>query len=67
MGEETVLTQKDFAQMQCPCGEGKDEPMALHSTCHINSPLWPWYYGGYIRLECSVCHKTLAVIKVAKE
>ncbi len=62
-----VLTQQDLNKIQCPCGEGHEEPHALHAQCHMEAPLWPWYYAGMIRLECSVCHQTVALIKVAKE
>jgi len=61
-----ALIQDDLNKMKCPCGEGKEGPIAIHSTCHIEAPLWPWYFAGMIRLECSECHATVAVIKVAK-
>lgn len=61
------LVKQDLDKLKCPCGEGEHEPHALHAQCHIEAPLWPWYFAGMIRLECSECHATVAIIKVAKE
>jgi hypothetical protein len=43
-----------------------DEPLYLHSMCHISEPLWAKLIGNVLVLECSVCGKTVARLVVVQ-
>lgn len=65
------LTRVELDQMHtCQCADCKRTGLAqiyLHQRCHQGAPTWSFYERakGTLTVECSVCRKPIAVIKVA--
>jgi hypothetical protein len=48
-------------------GRDDDRVFYIDSNCHSHSPTWTRYEsGGFLRVECSECLKTIAIVKVAE-
>ena len=39
----------------------------IHATCHLESPLWPYYVAGVLVLECARCGRRIIAIRPAVE
>jgi hypothetical protein len=61
------LFKEDLDQMQCECGRpGREDPLFIHSQCHIKWPTWLDYFDGILTLRCSKCNREILQITVAK-
>ena len=62
------LYKEDLDQVQCSCGRiACEDPVFLHSGCHIKSPTWCSYFDGVLTVRCAECKKIVAEIAVAKK
>ena len=56
----------DELSCQVPdCTHEGDEPLYLHSRCHVKEPLWCTYHRGVVTVECSKCKAVVIEIEVA--
>jgi len=61
------LTQVDLDAIMAHKGGDDDGIFYVHSNCHSNSPTWTRYEsGGFLRVECAECSKTIVIVKVAE-
>jgi hypothetical protein len=64
---QCALTRVDLDTIMAHKGRDDDSVFYIHSNCHSHSPTWVRYEsGGFLRVECSECSKTIAIVKVAK-
>jgi hypothetical protein len=62
-----ALTQVDLDTIMAHKSQDDDSMFYIHSNCHPCSPTWTRYEsGGFLRIECSECSKTIAIVKVAE-
>lgn len=52
---------------QCGCG-ATDQPMYLHSKCHIATPTWAVISadGKTLTIECAACGKEVGTFQVVR-
>src|SRR5262249_29048123 len=61
------ITQVDLDAIMAHKGRDDYSVFYIHSNCHSSSPTWTRYEsGGFLRVECSECLKTIAIVKVAE-
>jgi hypothetical protein len=62
-----ALTQFDLVAIMAKKSPDDDSVFYIHSNCHPHSPTWTRYESaGFLRIECSECYKTIAMVKVAE-
>lgn len=56
----------DHMSCQVPdCTHEHDEPLFLHSRCHVEAATWCSYQNGVLTVKCSKCEKTVIKVEVA--
>ena len=64
---QRFLTQVDLDAIMAQKDRDDDSVFYIHSNCHSHSPTWTRYEsGGFLRVECSECSKTIAIVRVAE-
>jgi hypothetical protein len=64
---QPALAQVDLDAIMAHKSPDDESVFYIHSNCHPHSPTWTRYEsGGFLRIECSECCKTIAMVKVAE-
>ncbi|GEM_PF-3457469 len=64
---QRALTQGELDTIMAHKDRDDDSVFYIHSNCHSHSPTWTRYErGGVLRIECSECSRTIAIVKVAE-
>jgi hypothetical protein len=64
---QCALSQVDLDTIMAHKNQDHDSVFYIHSNCHPFSPTWTRYEsGGFLRIECSECSKTIAIVNVAE-
>lgn len=63
-----AITTEHLEKMQCSdpeCNHSDCESLYMHAPCHIEAPPWLRYSKslGTLILECSVCHRDVAMFR----
>jgi len=61
-----ALYKEDLKDLKCPCGRpGCEDPLFIHSKCHLEAATWASYFDGVLTVRCSVCEEVIAEFAVA--
>lgn len=65
-----AVTRSDLDQFTCEHVDHEPDAcvhpeLYIHARCHPATPTWTKYVDGTVIVECSECHRHVAVIEVA--